>query len=167
MRKTKLIVSVLLMLALCLSVTACSSSSKIFFTTQDLDGKNVYGDEIFAANEVTMVNLFATWCGPCMAELPDLAKISKEYKGKGVQVLGICLDQNAATNAKEIKNKLKSCGVNYQIIINNSEIEDVFRSQYIPATFFVDSDGKIIGEPIVGADVEAYKTRLNEILSVN
>ena len=61
------------------------------FTAQDLQGNGV-SQSIFADYDLTMINVWATYCPPCLQEMPDLGKLSEEYKDKGVQVLGIVSD---------------------------------------------------------------------------
>ena len=61
------------------------------FSAKDLDGNEVT-QEIFASNKLTMVNIWATFCGPCINEMPDLGELAAEYADKGVGIVGIPLD---------------------------------------------------------------------------
>ena len=61
------------------------------FVMEDIEGKE-YTREIFADNELTMVNIFTTWCTPCINEIPDLEKLHVQMKEQGVGVIGIVLD---------------------------------------------------------------------------
>ena len=61
------------------------------FSTQDITGET-YTQEIFKDYDLTMVNVFTTWCTPCINEIPDLQKLSEEMADKGVNVVGIALD---------------------------------------------------------------------------
>ena len=61
------------------------------FSTEDVQG-NSYTQEMFGDYDLTMVNVFATWCGPCISEIPDLEKLYGEMKEQGVNVAGIVLD---------------------------------------------------------------------------
>ena len=61
------------------------------FSMQDLAGKS-YTQEMFADYDLTMVNIFTTWCSPCINEIPDLQKLSESMKDQNVQVVGIILD---------------------------------------------------------------------------
>ena len=164
----KRILASALLLCCVLSLAACSSQPKnIFFTAQDLNGKTVYGDEVFKANKVTLINVWATWCGPCVSELPELQKIYNEYKDTGVEIIGLCVDQNPQANMSTIKNTLSKAGVKYKIIFNTQELNDLFPAKYIPTTYFIDSNGNAVGEPIVGADPASYRARIELMLSKN
>ena len=159
----KKFIVIVLVIACCLSMASCGSSKKnIYFTAENLDGKTVYGDEIFKENEVTMVNIWATWCGPCVSELPELQKIYKEYKDKGVTIIGVCCDSNP--KKANIQSVLNKAGVKYMIIYETQELNEIFPAKYIPTTYFVDSKGNIVGEPIVGADPQSYRDRLDSML---
>ena len=61
------------------------------FTAQDLDGNQV-DQSIFADADLTMINVWGTFCTPCLDEMPDLGELSEEYKDKGMQIIGICSD---------------------------------------------------------------------------
>ena len=70
---------------------AQKSGDKITFTATDMSGAAITSD-IFAKNKVTMVNIWGTFCGPCIREMPDLANLAKTNAAKGVQVVGIPID---------------------------------------------------------------------------
>ena len=61
------------------------------FTAQDLNGNQV-DQSVLADYQLTMVNIWATFCGPCLSEMPELGEIHAEYADKGVQVVGIVAD---------------------------------------------------------------------------
>ena len=77
------------------------AGSKLVFETTDLAGNPVSSAEIFAGHKVTMINMWATWCDPCKEELPALAKMAEEYKQKGGQIIGLCLDAEDAETMAE------------------------------------------------------------------
>ena len=70
---------------------AQKAGEKITFSGSDLNG-NPVTIEIFAENKVTMLNIWGTFCGPCIREMPDLAKLNKENKDKNFEVVGIIID---------------------------------------------------------------------------
>ena len=77
---------------------ASDSGSLGEFSMEDVNGET-YTQEMFADHDLTMINVFTTWCSPCIREIPDLEKLSKEMEDQGVQVVGIVLD--VAGNADE------------------------------------------------------------------
>ena len=68
-----------------------NSASTYSFNSIDLDGNEI-SSELYSNNKITMVNIWGTFCGPCIREMPDLAKLNQEYKSKGVEIIGIPID---------------------------------------------------------------------------
>ena len=125
--------------------------------TMDIDGKEFSGKD-FSDYDLTMVNVFATWCSPCVQEIPDLAEIQKEMKGKGVNIIGVVTDtvdqtgenQEALEKAKLIRERSKA---EYPFLIPdksnfNGRLSGI---QAFPETFFVDKKGQIVGETYSGS----------------
>ena len=125
--------------------------------TMDIDGKEFSGKD-FSDYDLTMVNVFATWCSPCVQEIPDLAEIQKEMKGKGVNIVGVVTDtvdqtgenQEALEKAKLIRERSKA---EYPFLIPdksnfNGRLSGI---QAFPETFFVDKKGQIVGETYSGS----------------
>ena len=140
------------------------------FSTVDLDGNEVT-QEIFADAEITMINFWATFCGPCIKEMPELQKIHAKYEGRA-QIIGVPTDVNFDDKeSTEYKNAIKTlewAEAEFKNVKPAGGLEAIMQNmQFVPTTIFVDSEGKIIGEPVVGADTEQYKARIEEYLSSN
>jgi thiol-disulfide isomerase/thioredoxin len=89
-----------------------------------------------------MLDLWATWCGPCMGEVPGLAKAYQEFHPKGIEILGISLDQpNAADKVKQVtgENNMTWPQV-YDGKFWQAEIAQLYGINSIPAAFLVDGD---------------------------
>lgn len=140
------------------------------FEGQDLDGNPVDSAMLFSNNAVTVVNFWFTTCKPCVGELPDLEALHEELAKKGGAVIGI----NAFTldsNAKEIedaKSVLEQQGVSYQNICFASDSDaGLFTAGLyaFPTTYVVDRNGRIVGDPIVGAiSSDAQMKKLNALI---
>ena len=154
MKKTIYAVAILAALLVAFAVRG-SGSSKLFpkFTTKDLDG-NVVTNSIFSRNKVTMINFWATWCPPCVKELPDLAYMGKtlaETSGEGA-LIGVLLDAGDSGAIQRAKNLLDAAEAQFPHLIPSEEMKSVLRSvSAIPTSIFVDSRGNIIGPTIVGS----------------
>ncbi|MBR2675085.1 MAG: TlpA family protein disulfide reductase [Mogibacterium sp.] len=138
------------------------------FTTVDLNGNEVT-QAIFADVDITMINFWGTYCAPCIKELPDLQKISGSYDGR-FQMIGVPIDVNFSDkNSAEYKNALKyleQAGADYMNIEAAGGIVEYMSSmQYVPTSIFVDSEGNLIGEPVVGALTDEYKKRIEDYLN--
>lgn len=118
-----------------------NSGNKMNFSTTDLDG-NPVDNSIFAENKITVVNYFASWCGPCKQELPYFVSISEDFREDGIGFLGIAT-MLADDTIGELKEVISEYGINYPVIIMNDELAH-FLEGGIPQTLFVDSEGNIL-----------------------
>ena len=133
------------------------------FTTTDLDGNEVT-ESIFSGYDLTVINVWGTFCGPCIGEMPELARWHKELP-ENVQLIGLVSDVNEGGDVSAAKKILSDTGVEFvNLLSSNSLIPLLSMSQYVPTTYFVDSEGKMVGDPIVGADVNGYKQFVEEYL---
>jgi len=146
---------------------ALPSENALPFTVNDLSGTAVTSGELFAGHPVTMINLWATWCGPCVNELPQLEKLWKEYGQRGVGFVGICLDAMDSRTVSEAVNLAKKAGITYPMLACNREVERLFDSilEAYPTTIFVNEKGEMIAQPVVGADPDAYRRTLESLLN--
>ncbi|WP_371278575.1 TlpA family protein disulfide reductase [Dorea sp.] len=136
------------------------------FSTTDMDGNKVTNDT-FADYDLTVVNFWATYCNPCIDELPELAEWKKELPNN-VNLIGLLVDvdEKGSDQYKLAEKIIKEAGADYQHLIATEEFDDMISNLVgVPTTFFVDSTGKIIGEPFAGADVNAYKQTVEDYLN--
>ncbi|MCH4887974.1 TlpA family protein disulfide reductase [Acidaminobacter sp. JC074] len=125
------------------------------------DGKEI-NKETYKNNKVTVLNLWGTWCGPCVEEMPDFEKVSQAYKDKGVEILGLALD-SSEDEVKELKDTLK---ITYPLLKENDQTKEILSSKfdYVPVTLFIDSEGKVLKSFIAGGTDEAGLTKAIEAL---
>ena len=136
----------------------------VSFETTDLDGNPVSSKDLFAGSKVTMINLWATWCGACKKEFPELAKLAKEFEKNGCQIVGICLDADEEDMSEVAKEILKKNGVDYLNIVAPEGVEELLPTISYPTSFFFDSKGRMLVEPVRGAYVDQYLPALNAAL---
>lgn len=138
--------------------TGGQNSSVGEFSMQDVEGQT-YTQEMFAEYDLTMVNVFTTWCSPCVNEIPDLQKLYDEMKDRSVNVVGIVLDGidsfgdvdgEAVENAKMLA---EYTGADYPFLIPDKSYLNGRLSgiNAVPETFFIDKDGNIVGETYSGS----------------
>ena len=135
------------------------------FTSTDLDGNEVT-EAIFAEKDLTVLNIWGTYCGPCKDEMPELAKWAEELPDN-VQIIGMVIDvpERDADMIKTAKEICADTGVKYINITDNDSVEALLTSvEAIPTTFILDSEGKTVCTPIVGADVASYQKAVEEYL---
>lgn len=144
--------------------TDSQSKAKInAFNTTNLYGEKITQD-IFAKYDLTMINIFATWCNPCIAEMPELAKVHKKLP-KNVNLLGICSD--AGQELALAQDIIRATKVSYDVLIPDQSLRDnvLAKVEIYPTTIFVDKEGCFVGDPILGIPraKDLAKAYLNEI----
>lgn len=106
--------------------------------------KNARGATVKLSNykgKVTLVNFWATWCPPCRAEMPDLIRWQREYRGKGLRIIGITYPP---TRLQEVRQFTRSIGVNYPILIGTKKTKALFDpGEAMPLTIIIDREGRI------------------------
>ena len=91
--------------------------------------------------KVLILNFFATWCGPCRQEIPDLIRIYERFQDKGLEIIGVSLDQEGEAVLKPF---IKRYGITYPIVLGTREVVlDFGGVEGIPTTFFIDHNGAI------------------------
>ena len=91
--------------------------------------------------KVVLLNFWATWCPPCRAEMPDLIKMQREYRSKGLQVLGVTYPPEEVREVKQFVRELK---VNYPVALGTKEIKALFdQSETLPVTVIIDREGNV------------------------
>lgn len=169
MKKTLILLLTLAML-IAASAACAETSGLTGFSTYDMEAQPV-DESIFSGYDLTMVNIWATWCGYCVQEMPELAKL-KDMLPENVNLITICDD--ATTETELAYNILQQTGAtNFQTLMGTQEIYDQFLYQVyaFPTTYFLDSEGNPVGQPIVGVpDLEdaagAYYGVIQEVLAM-
>lgn len=145
-----------------------------YFTTEDLYGNEVT-HEIYADYDLTVINIWGTFCGPCINEMPDLGELAKEYSDKGVQFMGLVgdtidysgnIDASLVEEAKEI---VAQTGADYLHVLPMNELLYNVMTQITayPTTVFVDSEGKQVDYAYLGAaDKDTWAARIDNALSL-
>lgn len=140
--------------------TATSDADNVgTFETTDIDG-NTYTEKVFSDYDLTLVNAFTTWCSPCVNEMPELEELYQEMKDQGVGVVGMVLDSvsedgtpddSIVQKAQLLKEKT---GVTYPLLIPDKGFLNgrISGLQSFPESFFVDKDGNIVSDPIMGSN---------------
>jgi thiol-disulfide isomerase/thioredoxin len=131
------------------------------FTLKNLTGRSARLSDY--KGKVVLINLWATWCAPCQAEMPELVKWQKEYKARGLQILGVTYPDEPRTGVKRIVRKFK---LNYPVIFGTQEFLDAYQiGEIMPVTVVVDRDGNI-RERILGIlEPEEFKEKVAPLLN--
>ena len=140
------------------------ASSLPTFTTTTITGETVT-NEIFAAKKITVVNIWGTFCPPCIGEMPELGEMSRNLP-KDAQIIGLVCD--ASENSVQIQRAqkiLREANANFVNIVPDEQLMRFMENvEAVPMTIFVNSKGEVVGNAIVGANVEAYENELKRLL---
>lgn len=141
------------------------------FTMYDMDG-NVYTEEMFRGHKLTMLNVWGTYCGTCIREMPDLQAISEEYDPAVLQILGMPgnvfqlgkLSEEKMAEATEI---IQKTGMTFPTLIPSAEINAGVLDYFIafPTTLFFNEEGKQVDMVLGGYDKEGWEERIEELLA--
>lgn len=133
----------------------------IDMTMKTPDGKDLKLSDIVSKSKVTLVDFWASWCGPCRAEMPNVVKAYKEYKGKGFEIVGVSFDEKA----DDWKKAIKELNITWPQMSDlkgwQSEGAKLYNVRGIPATVLIGQDGTILAKDLRG---EALNEKLKEVL---
>jgi peroxiredoxin/outer membrane lipoprotein-sorting protein len=107
------------------------------FTLKDLDGRTVNLRDL--RGQIVLLNFWATWCGPCVRELPSIERLSREFKGRGLVALGLNAEEPAV--AREF---IKRGGYTFATLVDEQRaMTRAYRVSAIPQTLIIDKDGTV------------------------
>ena len=133
----------------------------IDFAMNDPKGKEVKLSDFIGKNKYTLVDFWASWCGPCKKEMPNVVAAYKEYNKKGFGIVGVSLDNDV----DKWKEAIKTWGMTWPQMSDlkgwNCEGAAIYGVRSIPATVLIDQEGNIIARNLRG---EAIKEKLSELL---
>ena len=146
MRRAPLLAAAIILAGL----SACDSSGDRFrplvageavpvFTVRTLDGGSA---SVGPGEQLTLLNLWATWCGPCQQEFPDLEQLRRDYQAKGLRVLAVSVDIGEDANVREFA---KAHGAGFIIGRDaDGRAQRLYQTVGLPETFLIAPDGKLI-----------------------
>ena len=125
------------------------------------DGKELKLSDIVSANKYTLVDFWASWCGPCRREMPSVVEAYKAYKAKGLEVVGVSLDTDMAAWKKAITD----LNITWPQMSDLKGWQNAGAALYgvrsIPATVLINQEGKIVARNLRG---EELLTKLEELM---
>jgi thiol-disulfide isomerase/thioredoxin len=125
------------------------------FSWKDAAGNTVEFDAV--RGKATLVNFWATWCGPCKRELPDLVALNTELGNKGIKIIGVSTDRGSNV-IEDVRAFVREHGIQYQVVVSSEELEEAFGNvRLLPTSFIIDANGNIV-QTLVGPRSKAFFT---------
>lgn len=155
-------------------VSDLTKNSFAKFQAVDFEG-NIYNESLFKGKKLTMINIWATFCGPCINEMPDLEKLSKTYGEDEFQLIGMVCDVSydkgyydtvLLEDAIEIAGEVT--GTTYLHLLPSPSLDHIKLADVysVPETIFVDETGKVINRSYIGSrSYEDWKAIVDDILA--
>lgn len=144
-----------------------AEESPIFITFEgtDLEG-NTVSQEVFSQSKLTMVNVWATYCNPCLSEMPGLGELAAEYDAEEFQIIGIVSDVWEGEDQTLVESLVQETGANYTHLLANDSIGRALLSSVsgVPTTFFFDGEGAYLGGVVGPAEKSAWEEIIHELL---
>lgn len=136
--------------------TQDENSLQINFTMNDIESKTISVKDEFTKHTITVIDFWASWCGPCRQEMPNLVKTYKKYKDKGLGIIGVSLDEDG----EQWKNAIKEMNMSWLQLSDlqgwDNSAAQMYGIQSIPFTIIVDNNGSVINAGLRGIDLENF-----------
>jgi peroxiredoxin len=130
------------------------------FSLKDADGNAVNLADY--RGKVVLINFWATWCGPCEAEIPWFIEFEKKYKDQGFAVLGVSMDDDGW---KSVRPYIASHKINYRIMIGSEVVSQQFGEiEALPTSFVLDREGRIASNHVGLVDKVDYQNEIVKLL---
>jgi thiol-disulfide isomerase/thioredoxin len=140
---------------------ADAKPAKLDFTMKDLDGKDVSLSSF--KGKVILLNFWATWCGPCKAEIPEFVELQKQYGKDGLVIVGYSVDDEAP-KARAFANEYK---MNYPVLLGlgREDVQDAYGPIWgIPASFIISRDGRVCQKHLGIAPKAVFEKEIKALL---
>ncbi|MDD5758587.1 MAG: TlpA disulfide reductase family protein [Desulfobulbaceae bacterium] len=146
----------------CLCVSAAQAAVKVpDFALPSIQDQKMIDITKFRGKAV-LINFWATWCGPCVQEIPSLISLQDEFGPQGLAVIGVSMDSNGEG---PVKNLIAKTGINYPIVMGDAKISRDFGGIFgIPASFLIDQSGTVRKRFNGWTSHEAFAEEIKQVL---
>lgn len=141
------------------------SAPAFTFAGTDLEG-NAVSSDILSSSKLTMINVWATYCGPCLREMPDLGALAGDYETQEFQIIGIISDVMEGEDTSTAASLVEQTGAGYTHLLLNESIYYALLSgvSAVPTTFFLDENGTVLDTVVGAMEKSAWEEKINGLL---
>lgn len=145
-----------------------AESSPIVFTCQDVNGNSV-SETIFSQSKLTMVNVWATYCSPCLNEMPGLGELAVLYDPKEFQIIGVISDVQEGADEETIAaaaELIEATGADYTHLLLSESVYFTLLKDVtaVPTTFFIDESGTVLDTVVGAMEKSEWEEKINALL---
>lgn len=165
-------IAALMLAVLMVASVGCGKNSKskvpqdaknLNFTMTDVNDRPV--DMRQHLGKVVIIDFWDTWCGPCRKEIPHFVELYSQYKGKGLEIVGVAFARQGKDAVKQFGSDFK---INYTSALFNEEAQRIFGSPSgIPTTFIIDQNGNIVEKAVGYRDKSFFETKIKSLLKIS
>ncbi|MCI6005482.1 MAG: TlpA disulfide reductase family protein [Blautia sp.] len=140
----------------------------VTFEAADMEGNEV-SSSIFSESKLTMINVWATYCNPCLQEMPDLGELSGEYDSGEFQIIGVISDVQEGADQDTLdkaSSLIEQTGADYPHLLLNESLYEAMLTEVtaVPTTFFFDSNGMVLDTLVGSRDKDEWKEIIDALL---
>ena len=157
----KLFITLIAILCCTLATQAQGTMPKVgdkvpSFTVKNADGKEKTLADLCKGKKYIMIDFWATWCAPCVKEMPNVKQQYAKYAGKGFEIIGISEDRSKSTMDEFVQKE----GLKWPVFRDQTKIASLYGVTMIPATFIIDAAGTVVAQDLRGEDLEVQLAKL-------
>jgi len=124
-----------------------TEKSEVGFKAPDFTVRNLKGNRVQLADhkgKVVILNLWATWCGPCRVEMPGMENLYRRYRSQGLEILAVSLDKGSSDKVQTFADEYR---LSFPVLLDSDEqVESRYHALTIPTTYVIDKKGMIVAE---------------------
>ena len=140
----------------------------VTFEAADMEGNEV-SSSIFSESKLTMINVWATYCNPCLQEIPDLGELSGEYDSGEFQIIGVISDVQEGADQDTLdkaSSLIEQTGADYPHLLLNESLYEAMLTEVtaVPTTFFFDSNGMVLDTLVGSRDKDEWQEIIDALL---
>ena len=131
------------------------------FTLPQLNGQQIHLSDY--RGKVVLLDFWATWCDPCREEVPHLVELQNKYRDRGLQIIGISMDDDA----EPVRDFYQRFNMNYSVVMGNATTGEAYGGVLgLPIAFLIDRDGRVYSKHIGATDISVIEREIITLLGV-